>query len=296
MTKVDMDIFPKELAVDINGLRLSYRDWGGAGQEIILLHGLASNCRIWDLVAPNLAINNRVVALDQRGHGKSDKPNNGYDFETIVGDLQYFINVLQFVNPIVIGHSWGGNVALSYASEKNMETAGIVLVDGGTIEISSQLDSNLEQAKIDMAPPVWDGMTENDLLERARRWRPEGMDSEAHIDILLANFQFLENGTITSRLARENHIRIIEALWEHKPSSLYKSVRCPVLIMPARQGWNSETSDKSDKKLATVKFASEMINNSKVVWLEDSIHDVPIQRPDLVTNVILDNISNDFLC
>src|SRR5215212_111789 len=56
------------------GLRLHYRDWGGTGRGLLLLHGLASSARIWDLLAPLLRPYGRVVALDQRGHAASDKP------------------------------------------------------------------------------------------------------------------------------------------------------------------------------------------------------------------------------
>ena len=53
----------------------------------MLLHGLASTHRIWDLVAPLLAQDFSVVALDQRGHGESAKPDSGYDFGTVAADL-----------------------------------------------------------------------------------------------------------------------------------------------------------------------------------------------------------------
>ena len=43
---------PKDEWVDLNGLSFHYRDWGGSGQPIVLLHGLASTCHIWDMVAP----------------------------------------------------------------------------------------------------------------------------------------------------------------------------------------------------------------------------------------------------
>jgi len=61
-------------------IRLHYLDWRGSGRPLILLHGLASSCRIWDLTAPILAQRFHVFALDQRGHGLSDKPGS-YTFE-----------------------------------------------------------------------------------------------------------------------------------------------------------------------------------------------------------------------
>ena len=69
---------PTDRAVPGDGVSLHARDWGGNGQAVVLLHGLASNARIWDGVAPRLAgAGLRVVALDQRGHGASDQPASG---------------------------------------------------------------------------------------------------------------------------------------------------------------------------------------------------------------------------
>ena len=105
----------------IGGLRFHYRDWGGSGIPIVLLHGLASTCRIWDLVAPILSDDFAVVALDQRGHGESAKPDRGYDFATVSGDLHGFIEALKLDSPVIVGHSWGGDVALEYAVARSAE-------------------------------------------------------------------------------------------------------------------------------------------------------------------------------
>ena len=82
---------PSDCYIDLRGLPFHYRDWGGTGRPVLLLHGLASTCHIWDLVAPLLAEEFRVVALDQRGHGLSAQVEDGYDFATVSGDAAAFI-------------------------------------------------------------------------------------------------------------------------------------------------------------------------------------------------------------
>ena len=216
-----------------NDLRLHYRDWGGQGHPVVLLHGLASNCRIWDLVAPILAQDFSVVALDQRGHGLSDKPDHGYDFATVSKDLREFVRWMGFERPLVVGHSWGGSVALEFAVRYPDVPKGLCWVDGGMIEISGRPGATLENAKREMAPPSFEGVTPDALLERARTRRWLGPMTEQLEETLLANFRVLDDGTIRARLSRENHMRIIEALWDHRPSELYARVRQPVLIMPA---------------------------------------------------------------
>ena len=75
-----------ERAFDVraDGVRLAARGWEGDAPGVLLLHGLASSSHIWDLVAPRLAPALRVIAYDQRGHGRSGKPTSGYGFERVL--------------------------------------------------------------------------------------------------------------------------------------------------------------------------------------------------------------------
>jgi len=120
-----------------------------------------------------------------------------------------------------------------------------------------------------------------------------GMAPGSH-NIVMANFEVLEDDTIKARLTRANHLRIIEALWDHHPTELYKQVQCPVLIMPARQKTNAATLDQGQRRLMSVDEAERQLPNSKTVWLEDSIHDVPIQRPRLVADLLKSHLADGF--
>ncbi len=284
---------PQDCFATINGNSLHYRDWGGSGQPVVLIHGLASNCRIWDLVAPILAEEFRVVALDQRGHGQSFKPDTGYDFATVTSDLDGFIDSLGLARPIIVGHSWGGDVALEYDIAYPGKASGLCFVDGGTIEISGRSDWTLEDAKREMAPPLWTGVTLEAFSARLRS-RGIAMGNPRIEDIVLANFSALDDGTIASRLSRENHIRIIEALWDHKPSELYPNVRCPVLLMPARQKGDDSPQARRFRREESISRAESLLPKAKTVWMEDSIHDVPLQRPELVASTIATHVNNRF--
>lgn len=273
-----------------NGIKLHYRDWGGAGRPIVLLHGLASSCHIWDLVAPDLAKDFSVIAVDQRGHGLSDKPDSGYDFATVGQDLLGIIKARNLERPLIVGHSWGADVALEFAVACPDIPAGICFVDGGMIEPSARPGMTLEKAREDMAPPLFAGMTSQALRERFKsRVRPFPLPPEFD-QILMSNFEMLEDGTVRTRLSRENHLRIIDALWEHHPSQLYSQVPCPVLMMPARMANDDSVAERTFRREESVGRARQQLPSVKVVWLEDSIHDVPVQRPELVAATIRDQI------
>ncbi len=93
-------------------------DGSPSAAPFLLVHGLASNARLWDGVGRRLAEAGRyAVAVDLRGHGHSDKPDSGYDFATVADDLRALIGALGpgFERPILVGQSWGASVVLDFA-------------------------------------------------------------------------------------------------------------------------------------------------------------------------------------
>ena len=284
---------PRDEWTQYRGLRMHVRDWGGEGRPVVLLHGLASTCRIWDLTAPILARDFSVIAVDQRGHGDSGKPEHGYDFTTVGGNVAALLEGRGINRPVLVGHSWGADVALELAVARPESLQGIVFVDGGTIDASARYDT-LDDALVQMAPPDFSGVTPAQFMERvkssgqwARLIEQHGKPAE---DVILANFELLDDGTLRSKLSRANHLRIIEALWDHHPRELYEKVPCPVLMMPARQRENPDAYERTLARSESIAAAERLLPHSKTVWLEDSIHDVPVQRPELVAATIRDHI------
>ena len=150
------------------------------------------------------------MALDQRGHGESDKPESGYDFATVARDLRAALESRGLEKPLIVGHSWGADVALEFAVAYPHWPRGLGFVDGGMIEPSARPGMTLEQARVEMAPPDFTGMTIEQFRQRIRaRTFPSPMPAEFE-DIVLANFETLPDGTIQPRLSRANHLRIID--------------------------------------------------------------------------------------
>ena len=86
-------------------------------------------------------------------------------------------------------------------------------------------------------------------------------------------------------------MRIIDALWDHQPPALYPLVTCPVLLMTARQLGNADASVRDQRPAESVAQAANLLPRGKTLWLEDSIHDVPIQRPELVAGIVKKHVS-----
>ncbi|MBK8051609.1 MAG: alpha/beta hydrolase [Anaerolineales bacterium] len=163
-------------------LRLHTRAWEGQKQPFVLLHGLASNARTWDGVAQVLARHGHpVLAVDQRGHGLSDKPATGYDFASVSDDLASLLDALHLNQPMVAGQSWGGNVLLDFGARYPGHAAGLIFVDGGYIDLQSRPDGEWEKVAEQLRPPDWLGVQRAFLAERIRLmhsdWTEAGIEA-----------------------------------------------------------------------------------------------------------------------
>ena len=269
---------PADRAVPGDGVRLHARDWSGSGQAVVLLHGLASNARIWDGVASRLAgAGLRVVALDQRGHGASEQPGSGYDFATLGRDLSAALAALGIERPVLAGHSWGANVALRFAADRPGALAGLALVDGALVGVAEWAGPTLDEARRRLAPPRF-AVPLTDWLARAGRFDAGGSGGQPWVrDYLRAGVDVDDQGVARSRFQFDNHMQVVDALYGQRPPDLYPLVDCPVLLCPAADPADGDAHAEA-KRGAAVR-ASRLLPSAHVTWYEDTMHDIPLQRP-----------------
>jgi pimeloyl-ACP methyl ester carboxylesterase len=275
----------EETFSEANGLRFHVLDWGGAGKPLVLLHGLASQAHIWDLVAPQLIDSFRVVAIDQRGHGLSDKPDSGYDFAAVTSDLDAILDAQRIERSVLAGHSWGGNVALQYAVDHPDRAHGLALIDGGFLQIGDRID--WPAAEKFLEPPDLIGTPVDEFRAGMKMWLGAAWSPEAEA-ITLQNFEMRADGTIAPRLRKANHMQVVRAIWEHRPSDLWARVQCPVLMIPAvgPEPHDERTRDVLENKRHNIAVAEERLKRSQTIWLTDTIHDIPLQRPGELAEAI----------
>jgi pimeloyl-ACP methyl ester carboxylesterase len=119
-----------EGAATQDGVRIAYRMWGGTtGRGIVLLHGGGAHSRWWDHIAPLLAADRRVIAMDLSGHGDSGRRER-YSFEAWAREVPAVAAAAGLTGPpIVIGHSMGGIVTLRVAAMFGSQIEGAVVID-----------------------------------------------------------------------------------------------------------------------------------------------------------------------
>ena len=276
-----------ELIATGTGVRLRVVKWGDpethSGKSIVLVHGLASNAMLWEGAALAFeALGHPVVAVDLRGHGQSEKPDDGYDMQTVTFDLAKLLEVLAvrgYVRPVVCGQSWGGNVVIELAHRYPQLVRGVVAVDGGFLELQNHFPE-WEACSIALRPPNLLGTSAKNMREYMQRahsdWPQTGIDGA------MANMEHLPDGTVRPWLTLDRHLKVLRGLWEHKPTHLYSDIKVPVLFVPAEGpgGVFAET------KRHAVEQALSMVPVVRVEWFSPADHDLHAQHPDRFAQVV----------
>jgi pimeloyl-ACP methyl ester carboxylesterase len=261
-------------------------DAAALAAPFLLVHGLASNARLWDGVARRLVEAGRsAVAVDLRGHGHSDKPETGYDFATIARDLRALIGALGpgFERPILVGQSWGAGVVLDFAVRNPELTRGIVLVDGGLTDLRDAFPT-WDVCWERLAPPQLVGMplssVEAYFHSAHADWPEEGLEGS------LGNFEIRPDRTIAPWLSRDHHEAILEAMWGQRTAALWSALRVPALIIPVDGGESDWT--KAKRAGVEVAMAAAGVGGAPalVSWFEGD-HDIHAQHPAELTEAIL---------
>lgn len=129
---IDLDLYRHEVRVSTNPLvRLSAIDVSPDHPQrtFVFLHGFGGQAEQWQYQMQEFAVENRVIALDLRGHGLSDKPGRGYEMSQIIEDLETALTLLKVKGKFVlVGHSFGGAIVTEYALKHPERVERLILI------------------------------------------------------------------------------------------------------------------------------------------------------------------------
>jgi pimeloyl-ACP methyl ester carboxylesterase len=292
---------PDELAVSIaDELRLNVRRWAGPGfadgsraagsagstrfrdrPPFLLVHGLASNARLWDGVAAVLArAGHAAYAVDLRGHGRSDCPADGHDTATAAADLAAVATALELGPAIVAGQSWGGNVAVRFAAEHPALVAALALVDGGWIDLPARFGSWAACAAA-LRPPELDHVHVDDLRGGLRGAHPDW--SDAAVEATVANLRIGPDGFVARRLPIDRHMAIVRSMYDDPPERFFPALAMPTLLMPAMPTRAGEAA----RVRAAINGAATAIPRARIREYAGADHDLHAQQPGRVADDLL---------
>jgi pimeloyl-ACP methyl ester carboxylesterase len=112
-----------------SGLRVHYQQVG-EGPDVVMVHGITGNLAVWHLhIVPALADRFRMLTYDLRGHGLTETPPSGYSPDGMAEDLLDLLDALEVERPVVVGHSYGADVALYLAARHPERVSEVIAIE-----------------------------------------------------------------------------------------------------------------------------------------------------------------------
>ena len=279
-------ITPNEHWADIGDLKVRYLDWGGDGPPLLALHGLASSAHWYDIVAPMLRDRYRLVAPDQRGHGQTTNAPAGYDWKTLSDDLAGLLDHVGLEEVAVMGHSWGGNVAINFAANFPVRVKRLIMIDGGFLDGRLFPGATWESFSHRVRPRDVTG-DRQEFLERLRNQMAAIWSDELERIVQTMVYED-ENGQIQDILRPENHAQVIRAMWDEPASMTIPRIECPTLVVPAGPTPERAGTEFAETRRQMVEAAAQNLKNGRVHWIPETIHDIGYHKPKELAQVIGD--------
>ena len=127
-----------------DGTRLAYEERGTGDPAFVFVHGWTCDRSFFAPQADQFARHHRVVSVDLRGHGESDKPHGEYSIAAYADDLAHLIEHLGLGKAVAVGHSMGGTTVLQLAAVHPERVAAIVMVDPAPFVFPPEFRTGLE--------------------------------------------------------------------------------------------------------------------------------------------------------
>jgi pimeloyl-ACP methyl ester carboxylesterase len=239
-------------------------DETGEGPPVILLHEGVVDSRIWEPVVPLLGERHRVIRYDQRGFGRSPRPDGPY---SVVEDLTAVLDAAEVEKAALAGASRGGNIALATAVERPERVSALVLLGSGlpgaplSVGWTSEQIARWEQAE---AADDYEAMAELDM----EAWAPMGADAELRA-------MFVENAVGSNSEDPATDEPVAERVG---------GVTAPTLVITG--GRDVAGINEIGDRLA------REIPGARSAVIQEADHMIPWRTPEELSHLILDFLSD----
>lgn len=243
---------------EANGIKLYY-EIHGTGEPLLFIHGLGSSARDWEAQAKFFSADYRVILVDLRGHGQSDKPKEEYSILQFSADVHVFLDVLEIESAHVVGLSLGGVIALQFALDHPHRIRSLVPVNS-FVELPFQTFSEKME--------IWKRNTIVSLLGMrkmgkllAGRLFPKD-DQEELRDVFIE--RWAEND-------KQSYLSAFKSMVGWSVRDRLGELDVPVLVLSAEHDYISIA--------AKAEYVSDM-PGAELVVIEDSHHGLPAEKPE----------------
>lgn len=258
----------KSLKIKIKDFEMNYEDIG-KGTPLILIHGMGGDTTEWTPLIPELSKEARCIAIDLRGHGKSEKPDMPYTLDLFAEDVTTLMEKLNIDQAYICGVSMGGSVALKIALTQPKKVKGLILLDTTARVNPKSLETVGRWGKI--------------LMEK-------GLDAyiEAEInDIFHPMFSYRHKDEIKAfadsmKTRDPTTIMRIQQGYTKSPIKLdkdIKNIKVPTLIIHGREDTVIPVEE--------AEFIHKQIRNSQLIIIPFAGHGALLERKDFIADLIL---------
>ena len=236
------------------GMNIDY-DISGSGKSIILLHGWGTNKETFIPLKEELINSYEVHLIDLIGFGKSDEPFKPFNLNDYINFLNDYITKNNIVNPIILGHSFGGRIAIKYAS-KHQNIDKLILVD------SAGIKKRLTLTK-------WVSVRKYKLLKKYYKL----FKKEKKYQKLISS-----SGSYDFKIASPVMKATLSNIIKEDLKNVLKTIKCETLII-----WGKDDQETPYKDALKIK---KLIKNSGLVTLDNTGHFPYLENKRYFNNII----------
>lgn len=274
--------------------KIAIRDYGGPGPDVLFIHGNGANLVAWETTTPFLTPRRRVVGMDIRNRGLSDPASGIETADLLASDVMAVVDGLGLKNPLIVGHSYGGQIAEHYAARGN-PYRGLALVDvmfkvmtrnglGQNYEIEDWAANARQSGDFE-----WPASEFPKRLRRLMEAFPS-FDRDLAIQYMLRDGNVIDGvyyrkpgiNSIVKAAGGKDHL---ENFWPDESddyAEFYARIKKPILTVWGTEGI-AKLYDYADK----IRRLPETLPNVRVAWIDGADHNVAQAEPAAFAEILL---------
>ena len=217
--------------VRTNRIQLHYLDYPGNGCPLVLMPGLTANAHSFaGLIAAGLSPGLRVLCLDLRGRGLSDKPDNGYGMADHAADVIGLLDALDFQQVMLGGHSFGGLLTLYMAARYPERITKLVVIDAaGSMHPNVRELIKPSVDRLDKVWPSWDAYIESmKMMPFYQGWWDPAIERYYRADV-----EIRRDGTVKPRTRSEAIVEAVDKALTENWAQHLDAIKQPLLLLNA---------------------------------------------------------------
>ncbi|MDP6456465.1 MAG: alpha/beta hydrolase [Candidatus Marinimicrobia bacterium] len=244
--------------VEVGGINLYY-DIHGTGEPLLFIHGLGSSTRDWEAQTKFFSADYRVILIDLRGHGQSDKPKEQYSILQFSADIEALLNGLEIESLHVVGLSLGGVIALQFALDHPHRVRSLVLVNSFVELLFRTFSEKMEMWKRNTVVRLL-GMRKMGKVLAGRLFPKDSQEELRNVFIE----RWAENN-------KQSYLSAFKSMAGWSVRDRLGELHVPTLVLSAEHDYTPLNVKEA--------YVSQMLG-AELVVIEDSYHGLPAEKPE----------------